>query len=444
MRPQRPPSRRRPLHQRSASETNEQVPSTIRLLTPSEGKNSRPPTSSSGPIEDEAGIVSDGVSARSHRSLSKTRPRSAPRRPGGVHLDDAPGPHDRWEPVPGSDKVTREAFSQVNANRHQDERNGGARLYQPDTTGQSLRVVSPVALPHTAITRPSSELLGVNNDAQSARLSQRGSSIYSTDSPRTSMVEPLSVQMRSTRPARRSTASYSAFPPVSPPPIQVNLPPPVPYPRGDHKGGGGGGGGGAAPGGPSSRVGVRPLVTPRGPRPLQWRQSASSGTIPTVHDDKIAQAPVTSQARWSGAPDGVRTNESVEGDSRWMQRGSAMQRESIMSRDSMVQRESMVIPDGVGLAVTSSPDVSRISLADTRRGSTIRVVSGPLGIDEASWPITAEVRPSPSAEIPLRMPAAAFTRPPPTRESMVSSVFPDWARYGYTTFLLVYILQIAY
>ncbi|KAI9882497.1 MAG: hypothetical protein M1823_005757 [Watsoniomyces obsoletus] len=440
MRPQRPPSRRRPLHQRSDSETNEQAHSTIRLIYPSDDKDkvSRPPTSSTAyPIEDEATIVSDGVSAPSRWSVSKVRSRSASGPPGGILVDDTPGAHDRLEPDPGwsnQNNVTKEGggSSEGDATRHiPDEQTHGVRFHHPDTTRE--REDGGVALRSTVIARPSSTVLDViDHDANIAEISQRGSSLYSSDSRRTSFTDPLSGQMPSRRAARRSTASYSAFPPVSPPPTPLNFPPPVPYPRG-----GGGGSNGIA----NVRPGVRPLLAPRGPRPLQWRQSdtlPSSGTIPkVVHDDKVRQTPITTtQARWNGATDGrmiesreaLRMNDLGERHARRTQMQTQMQTQ----RDSAVGRESPVIPERVGVAVTSSPDWSRTSPVETRRNSTIRVVSGPLGLEESTWPITAEVRQSPSAEMPLkRSKTAASARPPPTRGSIASNIFPEWARAYY-------------
>lgn len=264
-------------------------------------------------------------------------------------------------------------------------------------------------------------------------------SFHSRTGSSSTLNEPTTMQVRQPRPTRTVTASYSAFPPVSPPPVPIHLPPPVPYPLRPAAG--------TVGGSPTSAKG--PVPASFWPRPItpQPRSAKSTGPIALFSSrDRASSAPTAKSGSPTypfpaKAPNGLRMNQPVLlRNQMWESSPSSPSPVAVkMSRDRLdqdssddgspqahAQRDKHDDVNWVGIAVSSDPGETAPVTGtgqQARRASTIRIVSGLQGLDDVRTSTYLDDASDGRQKPPARLPARQIVR-----KSVTSAGFPDWAR----------------
>ena len=505
------PSQRKPLHQRSDSQNNE-LP-TIRLVRTSrsddrEGtdgpslppplKGHEPPTVSD---DDPTRYQRRLVPAHRHRS-----PGSASQGPtippamafnAGLRISAEPAPvRGQWastssphDVVPSTIRIlpTRDPEYLMTA---LDPNDDGERWTRPGRTPWSRRIPPSLAVesatamdtirsPPEAVVRSASSTTpspdrsrGSLVDPGIVRLSrphtrQSSRSSHSRHSSASSTTDSSLTRSRPGRLPRRSTPSYSAFPPASPPLPSSNAPPPT-----------------SASSRPTPVKPNRPSITTTKAQPPSsiGRQATTTttttttstpspspshpsfGVIATPPMDQVRRpAPLVTTARLLTAPsmarfDGLRMHELTSPSSprRWETARSPSDGSgrgdmfgvgqpqletglvSVPARAQGGSRRDASSPEEVRVPATASPPPMDSNGLDMNRLSTIRVVplaSADAGGDVVEWSMVPDAPSSiTTIDAPLqsvRPPRSLPRRPRPmeARESIVSDIFPEWARF---------------
>ncbi len=483
----RPSPRRRPLHERSDSQNNELPTTTVRLVESSNELTSRPYSSRSSrrfSWAHEASTVSEEAPSLYQHGVIAPRPTTPPPPPPGRHPSTSSFPvaineydgHFTSSKAPtelgrssnvdateigatisarqGQDQVDPEARSRLVEDELEPGNRRSGRLATADSIDlnwrpMSLASSSTVRRPEPSFLRQEIRPAGqdVPRSSQSVRAEDVGdapppivppdrSSGLSTLSKTVRLVTPAdspSNPMRQARTGRTppSTASYSAFPPASPPPVPIQFPPPLSsFPVvADVATGSPTAGRGPA----RSSIWRKPLPGPA--RPI--KQVAP--TFATRHRAPAAVALKRGSQRYSGsfnAPDNFRMNDLPPAPSQvWDggRRASGNTSTAGLPRgdEDRLQRSSPSRspspPELVGIAITSDLEEPRRVVTPaqgTRRASTIRLISGSIsttnnGSSKSFVDNHSEHRPPTSRGRDML---------PRTRDSFASTNFPEWAR----------------
>ena len=499
-----PTSQRKPLHQRSDSRNNE-LP-TVRLVrtSPSEDREVTDGPSLPPPLKGhEPPIVSDDDPTRYQPRVIQAHrhhpPGSAPQRPtippavridAGLRIsaESAPvrgrlastfSPHDA---VPSTIRIlpSRDPDYSITALDPDDdgERWGGPglgpwsrRILAMESAAAMDTIRSPpeAVINSASSTTPSPDRSrGSLVDSGIARLSRphtrQSSRSHSRHSSASSTTDSSQSQSRPGRLPRRSTPSYSAFPPASPPLPSSNLPPPT-----------------SAWQRPAPVRLNRPSITTTKAqsRSSIWRQATTTTTIsssPSLSPSdpsscaiatppmgQLRPAPLVATARLStasssGRLDGLRMHEptspsstrpweTARSPSQWPERGDVFGVSQSQEQTSLVSVPAQAhggswrgvsSPEEVGMAATSSPPPRESTGVGLNRSSTIRVVSEASANAEGGVVERSIVRDAPPSikttdapvelvRPPRRLPRGP--RPMEVRESIVSDIFPEWARF---------------